>query len=113
VERISGPLPDEAALQAPLPAPRAPVLEAVEAPDLEVGPESGPALDELITAEEAEALASGGEIDLDVRGPWPGKAVVRRCASCRHELFAGNKFCVECGARIEAAGGTEPGAPLP
>jgi hypothetical protein len=82
-----------------------PVLEIVdEPPVLEVEPESGSGLDELITAEEAAALAESGEVDLDLRGPWPGKTLVRRCAQCRHELFPGNLFCVECGARIEVAG---------
>jgi hypothetical protein len=60
-------------------------------------------IEELITPEEAAALANGGEIELDVRGPWPGKAAVRRCSRCRFEIFPGNRFCVECGARIEAA----------
>jgi hypothetical protein len=62
-----------------------------------------PAMDDFSAAELAAVLAEGGEIDLDLRGPWPSRVVVRRCACCRHELFPGNRFCVECGARIESA----------
>jgi hypothetical protein len=74
------------------------------APDVEVGAEPffDPALEEFLTAEAAQALLNGGEIDLDVRGPWPGKVYVRRCQRCKHELYPGNRFCVECGTRIEA-----------
>jgi PPM family protein phosphatase len=74
-------------------------------PDLEIGVAAGPQLEDLISPEEADALASGAEIDLDVRGPWPNKPVVLRCTRCRYELFPGNAFCVECGARIEASSG--------
>jgi len=74
-----------------------------EVPDLEVGAESTSAVEALISEEEAAALEAGGEIDLEVRGDWTDRAAVARCARCRHELFPGNLFCVECGARIEAA----------
>ncbi len=81
---------------------KVPVLEIVSlTPELEVA-EDGAGLDGLISPEEAEALATGGEIDLDLHGPWPGKASVKRCPRCRFELFPGNRFCTECGARIEA-----------
>ena len=68
-----------------------------------VADDAGTSMEGLLTPEEAAALASGGEIDLDVHGPWPGAATVNRCKQCRFELFPGNSFCVECGARIEAA----------
>jgi protein phosphatase len=61
-----------------------------------------PVVDDLVAAEMAAALAEGGEIDLDLRGPWPGKLPTLRCASCRHELFPGNRFCVECGSPIQS-----------
>jgi protein phosphatase len=73
------------------------------APVLEVMPEP---LDEVMTPEELAALAlveGGGEVDLDFNGPWPGRMLLRRCPRCSYELFPGNRFCVECGARIEAA----------
>jgi protein phosphatase len=81
----------------------------LQAPDLEVG-EDANALDDL-TPEEAAALAEGGEIDLDLRGPWPAKPVVKRCPLCRFELFPGNRFCVECGARVEAPASGLSGEP--
>jgi PPM family protein phosphatase len=62
-----------------------------------------PLSDDFDAAELAAVLAEGGEIDLDLRGPWPSKVAVRRCPRCRYELFPGNRFCVECGARIESA----------
>jgi serine/threonine protein phosphatase PrpC len=64
--------------------------------------DDAPFYEEGLSAETAEALFNGGEIDLDLQGPWPRRVRVRRCASCNHELFVGNSFCVECGTRIEA-----------
>jgi PPM family protein phosphatase len=93
-------------LIAAAPVLRAPIVEATSpvAELQRVDDDDGNGdLEGLLTPEEAAALASGGEIDLDVRGPWPGTATVPRCAKCRFELFPGNRFCVECGARIEAA----------
>ncbi len=105
-------------LPTPVPAPLvpAPIIAIAGSPSsrpvLQLRPEeddrpSAPTdvtdLETLVTAEEAAALASGGEIDLDVHGPWAGAATVPRCAHCDFELFPGNSFCVECGARIEAA----------
>jgi PPM family protein phosphatase len=54
----------------------------------------------------ADALATGGEVDLDLelRGPWRSRpARVAGCSRCGHELFVGNAFCVECGTRVETA----------
>jgi protein phosphatase len=96
------------ALTEPAPAPsqppskRTPILEVVA--DEPVGVADG-----ILTEAEVRALASGAEIDLDVHGPWGAKAEVPRCSKCNFELYPGNTFCVECGARIEddvlAAGG--------
>jgi protein phosphatase len=75
------------------------------APEVEVGPNSMPVVEsevESLPDDVAEALAAGGEVDLDVQGPWPNKPEVPRCRSCNFELFPGNSFCVECGTRIEA-----------
>jgi PPM family protein phosphatase len=65
---------------------------------------SDPLVDGSVTPAVAEALAAGGEVDLDLRGPWRSKpARVAGCVSCGHELFVGNTFCVECGTRVESA----------
>jgi protein phosphatase len=65
---------------------------------------SDPLVDGSVTPALAEALAAGAEVDLDLRGPWKSKpARVAGCVSCGHELFVGNTFCVECGARVESA----------
>jgi protein phosphatase len=65
---------------------------------------SDPLVDGSVTPALAEALAAGAEVDLDLRGPWKSKpARVAGCASCGHELFVGNTFCVECGTRVESA----------
>jgi protein phosphatase len=64
--------------------------------------ETVPFYDEGVSVETAEALFNGGEIDLDLQGPWPRRVKVRRCVSCNHELLVGNSFCVECGTRIDA-----------
>jgi hypothetical protein len=69
---------------------------------VEIGDDAS-GLEDLITAEEAEVLAAGGEIELHLHGPWQAKVVVRRCPRCRFELFPGNRFCVECGAPVDAA----------
>jgi protein phosphatase len=88
---------------------RKPTLDEtpVEAPEVEIAPISeplpDPALEEILSAEAALALLEGGEIDLDLRGPWQGKVAVRRCKSCKHEIYPGNAFCVECGTRVEDA----------
>ena len=42
-----------------------------------------------MTPEEAAALLAGGEMDLDLRGSWPGTPAVRRCAVCEHEQRPG------------------------
>jgi protein phosphatase len=63
---------------------------------------SDPLVDGSVTPALAAALASGAEVDLDLRGPWRSKpARVAGCPACGHELFVGNVFCVECGARVE------------
>ena len=90
----------------PRPAPAlALALNAAQAsPKLQlVAPDDDdvPFYDPGLTAETAAALFSGGEIDLDLQGPWPRRVKVHRCAQCNHELFVGNTFCVECGARID------------
>ncbi|MEO7594658.1 MAG: protein phosphatase 2C domain-containing protein [Byssovorax sp.] len=72
-----------------------------------VGPArlSDPLVDGSVTPAVAEALASGSEVDLDLRGPWRSKSArVAGCSRCGHELFVGNMFCVECGTRVESAG---------
>jgi protein phosphatase len=72
-----------------------------------VGPArlSDPLVDGSVTPAVAEALASGSEVDLDLRGPWRSKSArVAGCSRCGHELFVGNMFCVECGTRVETAG---------
>lgn len=65
--------------------------------------EEVPLLDEEQIADAIAAFSRGDSIDLDLRGPWPGRLAVRRCKECSHELYAGNSFCTECGARIENA----------
>jgi serine/threonine protein phosphatase PrpC len=93
-----------------------------EAPDLEVSDDDTPVSSELfadstrmveadgadgadgVTEEAAEIAISEAEVALDLHGPWSSKPYpVARCAHCQHELFTGNLFCVECGARIESA----------
>ena len=71
-----------------------------------VGPArlSDPLVDGSVTPAVAEALASGSEVDLDLRGPWRSRSArVAGCSRCGHELFVGNMFCVECGTRVESA----------
>ena len=76
----------------------APVLQIVHgAPDDD---DEVPFYDGGVSVETAQALFNGGEIDLDLQGPWPRRVKVRRCAQCDHELLVGNSFCVECGTRI-------------
>jgi serine/threonine protein phosphatase PrpC len=66
---------------------------------------SDPLVDGSVTPAVAEALASGSEVDLDLRGPWRSKSArVAGCSRCGHELFVGNMFCVECGTRVDSAG---------
>jgi protein phosphatase len=89
-----------AALAAPLDDDEAsPTLELT--PDMRV--EEVPLLDEEQIADAIAAFSRGDSIDLDLRGPWPGRLAVRRCTECSHELYPGNAFCTECGARIEGA----------
>jgi protein phosphatase len=96
IQAKSSPPPPKSAT----PVSRARILEIVG----EDEPLAGSLEEAAITEEEALALASGAEIDLDVRATtWTSDAPVYRCPRCRHELFAGNLFCVECGARIEEA----------
>jgi protein phosphatase len=64
--------------------------------------EEVPLLDEEQIADAIAAFSRGDSIDLDLRGPWPGRLAVRRCARCSHELYPGNAFCTECGAKIES-----------
>ena len=67
---------------------------------------SDPLVDGSVTPALAAALASGAEVDLDLRGPWRSKpARVAGCSACGHELFVGNVFCVECGARVDSPAG--------
>jgi protein phosphatase len=96
-----------------------------EAPDLEVSADETPISSELFAdsgamieveasdsaedavdgvAEVTEVPASDAEMVLDLLGPWSAKPYpVARCVHCQHELYTGNLFCVECGARIESA----------
>lgn len=65
---------------------------------------SDPLVDGSVTPAVAAALASGAEVDLDLRGPWRGRpARVTGCSRCGHELFVGNSFCVECGTPVDSA----------
>jgi protein phosphatase len=65
---------------------------------------SDPLVDGSVTPAVAEALASGAEVDLDLRGPWRSRAArVTGCSRCGHELFVGNAFCVECGTPVDPA----------
>jgi serine/threonine protein phosphatase PrpC len=74
-------------------------IEAVESARL-----SDPLVDGSVTPTVAAALASGAEVDLDLRGPWRSRAArVTGCSRCGHELFVGNSFCVECGTPIDSA----------
>jgi protein phosphatase len=85
-------------------ARKAPALELVEQPehsDIEV--EELPVLDQEQVEAAIAAFARGDELDVDLKGSWPGRVQVRRCARCSHELYMGNLFCVECGLRIESA----------
>jgi protein phosphatase len=86
-----------------------------QAPELEVStdeePDSssifedqGPDVEEVAAGELAEMLAGNGDEALDLQGPWSNNPYpVARCAKCQFELFPGNQFCVECGARIDNA----------
>lgn len=49
----------------------------------------------------AEDVVVSGPLDLDLPSPWAVENVVQRCRICAFEIFAGNTFCVECGAKIE------------
>ncbi len=74
-------------------------IEAIESARL-----SDPLVDGSVTPAVAAALASGAEVDLDLRGPWRSRpARVTGCSRCGHELFVGNSFCVECGTPIDSA----------
>lgn len=82
-------------------APRSsgsPTLEIVSEDD----PDEPGLLEEGDVAGAIAAFMRGDEIDLEMRGPWPGRMRVPRCTRCDHQLFPGNLFCVECGARIES-----------
>ena len=64
---------------------------------------SDPLRDGSVPPAVAEALATGAEVDLDLRGPWRSRpARVTGCSRCGHELFVGNAFCVECGTPIDS-----------
>ena len=80
---------------------------AASTPSLElVGEHDAPELPGLDAEDVADAIAAfvrGDEMDMELRGPWPGRVSVPRCKRCNHQLFPGNAFCVECGARIESA----------
>jgi protein phosphatase len=60
-------------------------------------------VDEAVRPSLRELLERGAEVDIELAGPWSSEAPVlhRRCPSCSHELYPGNTFCVECGARVE------------
>ena len=75
----------------------APVVSLQPDPALE------PAAPVVLTKKETRAAMLGGrDVDLDLRGPWTAEADdVPRCTKCNFEIFAGNSFCVECGAPIE------------
>jgi protein phosphatase len=98
---------DLAPESADTPAPRslgdddegAPTLQIVASPEVE----ELPLLDDHAVADLMAAFARGEDIDLDLHGPWPARLAVRRCASCAHELYQGNRFCTECGAPIDPA----------
>lgn len=77
----------------------APTLQVTALPaDVEELPPLG---DEEV-ADLVAAFARGEPIDLDLVGSWRSRTSVRRCAQCSHELYPGNQFCTECGARIES-----------
>jgi protein phosphatase len=90
------------------PIVRAPILEIVADADAGEDADETAVATGLLTEEETAALASGAEIDLDVRGAWGASTDVFRCTRCRFELFPGNAFCVECGQPIEAAPRNSP-----
>ncbi len=61
----------------------------------------GASIEGVVPEEIAAILNAGGEVDLELAGPWAGTPSVPRCKACRHELYPGNMFCTECGARID------------
>lgn len=81
------------------PPPSMPTLEIVDEPvsDELLG---GEPPEELFTPEERAILAELEKVGLDLQGSWSDRVLVRRCRRCTYELFPGNRFCVECGARI-------------
>jgi protein phosphatase len=98
-------------------AARAPEIEVASEPEeVDEPPESAPTVQVAVAVEVAElpllddrqiaelvaAFARGDDIDLDLHGPWVARLAVRHCGQCAHELYPGNRFCTECGARIEA-----------
>ena len=85
----------------PPPAPPAP--PAPRAPPAPVAPPASVA----VAVVAAVATAAPAPKAVAARGPESGKLgldhiPVARCRRCDTELIAGNVFCVECGARIDA-----------
>ncbi len=50
---------------------------------------AGDELESLLAEEEREPAATSSFVK------------IARCRRCHHELYIGNMFCTECGARIE------------
>ncbi len=103
-------------LSAPPPRPSrismGPDYDAVEgvdsAPDVEIDVMTDEDVDEAIgsglPSSEVVAVAAPEEA-VEEEEAFPrdalAKFTVARCRECDHELFVGNVFCVECGARID------------
>ncbi|HEY4122386.1 MAG TPA: Stp1/IreP family PP2C-type Ser/Thr phosphatase [Byssovorax sp.] len=91
----------------PAPASQPPPVVAVSSSKSDLPPELLTTLDRgmesVLTPSMRAALEDGAELDLELAGPWGGaeEAPRKRCVKCNHELFAGNMFCVECGARSD------------
>jgi len=88
---------DAADLEEPPPSD-APILQVTEAAE----DEELPPLDDEAVADLVATFAAGEPIDLDLVGPWRSRVAVRRCSSCEHELYPGNRFCTECGTPIDS-----------
>jgi protein phosphatase len=87
--------------------PVAPAAKAsAPAPTVEAGPSIAveEALSSSVSRDVVERLERGEEVELDVAGPWSRHPLtIPRCEQCRHEIYPGNQFCVECGAKLSVS----------
>lgn len=73
-------------------------------PQVSVAPDSValPSLDDIVPEDTLDLLEAGAEIEVTEPLQAPtGRVQVARCRRCDAELIVGNRFCVECGTRVE------------